>query len=118
MRVIHKVIRLLAAASLAIVLGAVGFSAVNAQQPQLPSVAEFLANPERLLKENPNGGTLLVNKVQQLALNDASTFKVLLGLVADASEPQKRAIAEGLVQAAKVEVLTDQTLAAIGSSRL
>ena len=55
---------------------------------------------------------MLVNKVQQLALNDASTFKVLLGLVADASEPQRRAIAEGLVQAAKVEVLTDQTLAA------
>ena len=93
-------------------LGAVGFSAVHAQQPQLPSVAEFLANPERLLQENPNGGTLLAKKVQQLALDDASTFKVLLGLLANANDQQKRAIAEGLVQAAKIEVLTDQTLAA------
>ena len=92
-------------------MAGVGLSAANAQQYQTPSVAEFLANPAQLLARNPNGGQLLANEVQQLALADPSTFRILLALLANANDLQKRALGEGLAQATKIEVLTDQALA-------
>src|SRR5665647_356254 len=109
-RVFHFVTRAILAV-LVLVLVAVGLSAANAQQAQVPSVAAFLANPGQLLQQNPNGGQLLAGEVQQLALTDASTFRVFLGLLAIANDLQKRAIAEGLAQATKIKVLTDQALA-------
>ena len=87
-------------------------SAAQAQQTQIPTVSAFLANPGQLLQQNPNGGSLLASGVQQLALADPSTFKILIGLVANANDLQKAAIAQGLAQAAKIEVLTNQALAA------
>ena len=54
----------------------------------------------------------MISAVEQLALADPSTFKVLIGLLANANDQQKGAIGEGLTQAAKIEVLTNQTLAA------
>lgn len=83
----------------------------TAQQPQSPSVSAFLANPDQLLQQNPNGGSQLSNAVQALALADPSTFKALLGLTAKANDPQKSAIGAGLAQATKIEVLTNQALA-------
>jgi len=94
-----------------LVLAGTGLSAANAQQNQIPSVAAFLANPGQLLARNPDGGQLLANEVQQLALADPSTFRVLLALLANANDLQKRALGEGLAQATKIEVLTDQALA-------
>jgi len=94
------------------VLATAGMSAANAQQSQTPTVSAFLANPGLLLQQNPNGGTKLANAVQQLALLDPTTFKALIGLLANANDLQKGAIGEGLAQAAKVEVLTNQTIAA------
>jgi hypothetical protein len=96
----------------AFVTAAVGMSAAQAQQTQIPTVSAFLANPGQLLQQNPNGGSLLASGVQQLALADPSTFKILIGLVANANDLQKAAIAQGLAQAAKIEVLTNQALAA------
>jgi hypothetical protein len=93
------------------VLAGFGLSVANAQQSQAPSVAAFLANPGQLLARNPNGGQLLANEVQQLALTDPSTFRVLLALLANANDLQKRALGEGLAQATKIEVLSDQALA-------
>jgi len=92
-------------------LGGFSLTAANAQQSQAPSVAAFLANPGQLLAQNPNGGQLLANEVQQLALTDPSTFRVLLALLANANDLQKRALGEGLAQATKIEVLSDQALA-------
>jgi hypothetical protein len=94
----------------AFVMAAVGMSAANAQQT--PTVSAFLANPGQLLQQNLNGGSLLANSVQQLALADPSTFKALIGLVATANDLQKGAIGQGLAQAAKIEVLTNQAVAA------
>jgi hypothetical protein len=94
------------------VLATAGMTTANAQQSQTPTVSAFLANPGLLLQQNPNGGTKLANAVQQLALLDPTTFKVLLGLLANANDLQKGAIGEGLAQAAKVEVLTNQAIAA------
>ncbi len=112
MFIVNRTFRGAARAILAIfVLAYFGLSAANAQQYQAPSVAAFLANPAQLLARNPNGGQLLANEVQQLALTDPSTFRVLLALLANANDLQKRALGEGLAQATKIEVLTDQALA-------
>jgi hypothetical protein len=112
MYVVDRIFRFVAAAILsAFVLTGIGMSAANAQA-QTPTVAAFLANPTQLLQQNPNGGTLLSNAVEQLALADPATFKVLLGLLDSANDLQKSAIGVGLAQAAKIEVLTNQTLAA------
>ena len=112
MFIVNRTFRGAARAILAIfVLAYFGLSAANAQQYQAPSVAAFLANPAQLLARNPNGGQLLANEVQQLALSDPSTFRVLLALLANANDLQKRALGEGLAQATKIEVLTDQALA-------
>jgi hypothetical protein len=116
MYVVDRTFRFLVAAILAaFVLTGINMSTANAQvqsPTQIPSVSAFLANPTQLLKQNPNGGTLLANAVEQLALADPSTFKVLLGLLDSANDLQKGAIGMGLAQAAKIEVLTNQTLAA------
>jgi hypothetical protein len=109
---INQVPRFIVGAMLAaFVMAGVGMSAASAQQSGTPTAAGFLANPGQLLQQNPNGGSLLANAVQQLAVSDPSTFKALIGLVANANDQQKSAIAQGLTRAAKVEVLTNQTLA-------
>ncbi len=81
------------------------------QQSQNPTVSSFLADPGHLLQQNPNGGPPLSDAVQTLALTDPATFKALIGLVANANDQQKAAIATGLAQATKIEVLTNQALA-------
>jgi hypothetical protein len=113
MYVVDRTFRFIAGAVLAaFVMGAVGMSVAKAEQAPTPTASAFLANPGQLLQQHPNGGSLLANAVQQLALSDPSTFKVLLGLLANANDAQKGAIGQGLAQAAKIEVLTNQTLAA------
>ena len=92
-------------------LTAAGIATANAQDATTPKVAAFLANPGKLLKDFPHGGPLMTNIVQTLALSDPSTFSVLLGLLRDANDAQKGGIGEGLAQAAKIEVLTNQALA-------
>jgi hypothetical protein len=112
MDIVDRTFRFIAGAIFAVsVLAAVGTSAANAQQTQTPTVNAFLANPGQLLQEYPNGGMLLIKAVQQLALADPSTFKVLLSLLPNANDLQRGAIGEGLAQAAKIEVLADQALA-------
>jgi hypothetical protein len=113
MYVVDRTFRFIAGAILAaFVMAVVGMSAAKAEQAPTLTTSAFLANSGQLLQQNPNGGSLLANAVQQLALSDPSTFKVLLGLVANANDAQKSAIGQGLAQAAKIEVLTNQTVAA------
>jgi hypothetical protein len=88
-----------------------GLSPASAQQSQAPSVSAFLANPEQLLQQNPNGGSQLSDAIQALALAEPSTFKVFIGLIEKASDRQKGAIGTGLAQATKIEVLSNQALA-------
>jgi hypothetical protein len=64
-----------------------------------------------LLQKYPNAGNELTNAVEAMVLADPSTFKSVLALVTGATDPQKSAIATGLAQATKVEVLTNQPLA-------
>ncbi len=112
MYLIDRTTRLIASAIIGIaVLVAAEARPAHAQQ-QPPTVSAFLANPGQLLQQYPVGGTLMISAVEQLALADPTTFKVLIGLLANANDQQKSAIGEALTQAAKIEVLTNQTLAA------
>lgn len=114
MYVVDRATRFVAGAIVGAVILLGGTGMLHAQQPQNPqppSVSTFMANPNQLLQQYPSGGSLMIAVVQQLALADPATFKVLLGLVANANDPQKGALGEGLAQAAKIEVLTNQTLA-------
>jgi hypothetical protein len=95
----------------AAVMGSAKAQQQQSQQSQGPAVNSFLANPGQLLQQNPNGGPPLSDAVQALALADPATFKVLIGLTANANDEQKAAIGAGLAQATKVKVLTDQAIA-------
>jgi len=114
MYVVDRTLRVIAAAIVgAAFFVSVGTGAVNAQQqPSQPiTVSAFMANPGQLLQQYPSGGTLMIAVVQQLALADPATFKVLMGLLPNANDLQKGALGEGLAKAAKIEVLTDQATA-------
>ena len=100
---VNKSARVLVGAIVAafIVTGS-GIGAANAQTQ----------TPAQLLQQNPNGGQLLINALEQLVLTNPSTFNTILGSVGGANEQQKIAIATGLSQAAKTLVLTNEPLAA------
>ena len=113
MYVVERVIRFTAGVIFAAsVFAVVGINAAYAQKTEPPTAEAFIANPGQLLQQYPNGGLLLIKAVEQLALADPSTFKLLIGLLPNANDLQRGAIGEGLAQATKVEVLADQTLAA------
>jgi hypothetical protein len=112
MVVVGRICRFIACAILAaFVLTPIGVGAANAQQSQNQTVSDFLANPEQLLQQYPSGGSRMANLVQQFAIENPTTFKLLLGLLPSANDLQKGAIGEGLAMATKIEVLTDQALA-------
>ena len=112
MYLVDRITRLIASAILGIgvLAGAEALPAFAQQQPL--TVSAFLANPNQLLQQFPVGGAVMISAVEQLALADPATFKALIGLVGNANDQQKAAIGEALTQAAKIEVLTNQTLAA------
>ena len=76
----------------------------------LPSgiIATFVANPSQLLSQFPNGGPGLTSRTRDLLTSDRTTRTVLIGLLQTANEDQRRAIAAGLAQAAKIYARTDQ----------
>lgn len=117
MNIIYRATRVIIGAVVAAsMMAAVGTSAANAQQT--PSVTSFLANPAQLLQQNPEGGSLLANTIEQIALVDPSTFEALLGLLPSANEAQRGAIGRGLAHAAKVLVLTNQEVAVAWQQRI
>jgi hypothetical protein len=93
----------------AFILAAGGIGSAEAQQPQSPATTPSPA--EQLLQQNPNAGPQLSNAIEAMVLADPSTFKIIIGLTSNATDQQKTAIAVGLAQATKVEVLTNQALA-------
>jgi hypothetical protein len=78
----------------------------------------FIANPKVLLEQNPNGGGKLSTQVRDLAASDGSTLGPIINLLKDANDAQKMAISDGLAQAAKLVVLTNQALAADIQARI
>jgi hypothetical protein len=85
---------------------------------QVSTTQAFIANPKVILEQNPNGGGRLSTQVRDLAASDGSTLGPIINLLKDANDAQKTAISDGLAQAAKLVVLTNQALAAEIQSRI
>ena len=76
---------------------------INGQSGALPpaAIAAFLANPGQVMNQFPNGGPGLVKEVSDLMDSDKSTLATLIAFAKTATEDQRKAIAQGLAQAAK-----------------
>src|SRR5512143_2880672 len=100
---LHRTIRFIVGAIFAaFVMAGVGVGAANAQAQ----------TPAQLLQQNPNGGQLLINALQQLLVRNPSALNAVLALVPGASEQQKVAIATAAAGAAKQLVTTEPATAA------
>ncbi len=85
--------------------------AASAQTLPAQAVSEFLANPNTLLANNPNGGSQLVSAVRDLVLADPATLASIISLLNNANPAQQSAIGTGLGQAALASVQNNPSLA-------
>src|SRR5262245_12734693 len=100
---LNRAIRFIAGAIVAVfVATGLGTGATNAQTQK----------PSQCQPQNPNGGQLLINALEQLVLTNPASFQTILGSVGGANDQQKIAIATALTQATKTMVLTNEALAA------
>lgn len=88
-------------------------AAVYSSQQALPSatVQQFLANPQGILSQYPNGGPQLTNAIRDLAASDPSTLSAIVGLLKNATPDQATAIGAGLGQVAELAVNADPAFA-------
>jgi hypothetical protein len=89
----------------------------TAQQtfPQTPpplTAQQFLANPDALLKQFPDGGNPMIDEVRNLAANDPATLNALVALLSKANEAQAKAIGTALGDLAKSDAGTNPDYAA------
>jgi hypothetical protein len=89
-------------------------AAIYSPQQALPAsvIEQFLAKPNALLAQYPNGGTDLVKQVKDLAASDPKTLSAIIGLLSNANPDQASAIGTGLGQAAELAVNVDPDYAA------
>ncbi len=85
------------------------YSPEHVLPPQV--IQQFLATPDALLAQYPNGGAQLIAQVRDLAASDPATLKPLLALLKEANPDQASAIGTGLGQVALMAVKTDQAYA-------
>ena len=83
-----------------------------AQQPssQLTS-SEFQAEPTKILRDNPVGGSALSSEVRSLALADKANLPLIIGQLANGTPNQRSAIGSGLALAALASVTRDREYA-------
>ena len=83
--------------------GQVANAQIAGQSPalQAPAIAAFQANPGQLLSQFPNGGPDLAKQVRDLVNSDKTTLAAIIALAKTANNDQRKAIADGLAQAAK-----------------
>lgn len=105
-----RTLLLAATASSVLTLISPVMAAVNPPGQVLSSQAiqQFLAHPDALLAQYPNGGADMIKAVQDLAGSDPATLNALVGLLAKASSEQATAIGTALGNIAKAAVNTDQ----------
>jgi hypothetical protein len=75
------------------------------------TVAEFTADPARLLQKFPNGGADMIATVRDLAASNPTTLGLFKTLLVSANKEQASAIGTGLGQAALVCIKDDQPYA-------
>jgi hypothetical protein len=73
----------------------------------LATIAAFLGNPGQAMNQFPNGGPDMVKHVSDLVSSDKSTLAALIGFAKTANEDHRKAIAQGLAQAAKAYAAGD-----------
>src|SRR3977135_1800155 len=66
------------------------------------TISAFTANPGQLLTQFPSGGQGLVALARDYLTSDKSTLAGLIGILANANQDQRLAIAKGLAEAAKL----------------
>jgi hypothetical protein len=71
------------------------------------AISAFTSNPGDVLGKSPEGGGALVAEIRDLAASDSATLPVIMDLLKNANDDQKRAIGSGLAQAARVCVPKD-----------
>jgi hypothetical protein len=105
-----RTLLLAATASSVLTLVSPAIAAINPPGQVLSSQAiqQFLANPDALLAQYPNGGADLVKAVQDLAGSDPATLNALIGLLSKANSEQATAIGTALGKIAQAAVNTDQ----------
>jgi hypothetical protein len=83
--------------------GQSAYAQIAGQSPALqpPAIAAFQANPGQMLSQFPNGGRDLTKQVQDLVGSDKATLAAIIALAKNANNDQRKAIADGLAQAAK-----------------
>jgi hypothetical protein len=88
-------------------------SAVYSPQQALPAatIQSFLANPEGLLSQYPDGGALMISRVKDLVASDPATANPILALLRTANPEQASAIGTALGQVALMAVAKDQAFA-------
>jgi len=88
-------------------------SAVYSPRQALPAqtIQQFLANPQGLLSQYPDGGALMVSRVRDLVASDPGTADPILALLKSANPEQASAIGTGLGQVALMAVGQDQAFA-------
>ena len=79
------------------------YAQIPGQSAALPpaAIAAFLANPGQVMNQFPNGGPDLVKQVADLMDSDKATLATLIAFAKTANEDQRKAIAQGLAEAAK-----------------
>jgi hypothetical protein len=86
----------------------------TAQQvpPSALTAQQFLANPDALLSQYPDGGDPMIAEVRNLAANDPATLNALIALLSKANEAQAKAIGTALGDVAKSDAGTNPDYAA------
>lgn len=114
MSVFSFVVRLAAAAGVAVTISATASAAVYPPQRQLPSqvITDFKASPKTLLQQY-QGGPQLISRVRDLGASDPTTLPGLIALLADpaTTKDQMRAIVAGLAQVARMAATSDAAYA-------
>jgi hypothetical protein len=111
---LSRVLRAAALACLGMILaGGVARAACYgpAQRLSPEALAQFNADPARLLSQYPDGGALMISMVRDLVASDPATLPVILDLSVKGNSDQIKSIGTGLGQAALVCSRTDPSFA-------
>lgn len=71
------------------------------------AISAFLANPGQLLSQFPNGSPGMAKQVRDLVGSDKTTLGAIIALAKSANEDQRKAVAQGLADAAKAYATND-----------
>lgn len=87
------------------------FVASASAQTRGVTVDQFLAKPNEMLQQFPDGGAQLISLIRDTAVGHPEALQTILGLLRTANSEQQMAFGSGLGQAAQIVVRTNQNYA-------